>query len=151
MAGLPRAVDGGEDAPEGSQVDVVIHAHAEDVVSVLVPQLDIGHGHGIRALGNGVLFIVHKGEAVHFLAVNGVEEGVDGAVAFPGDLKNGVGVAQGPGEADVGLALIVNTFLERVLQQLIGRSGVDVILLEELEDASEVFPLPSGQYLVVEG
>ena len=32
-------------------------------------------------------------------------------------------------------------------------NGTDVegMSLEELEDASEVFPLPSGQYLVVEG
>lgn len=28
---------------------------------------------------------------------------------------------------------------------------VDGMTLEELEDASEVFPLPNGQYLIVEG
>ena len=49
----------------------------------MVPQLDIGHGHGVGAVGDGVGLVVRKGELVHLLAVDGVEEGVDGAVALP--------------------------------------------------------------------
>lgn len=39
----------------------------------------------------------------------------------------------------------VKTFFEE------GGMDVDDMSMEELEEASEVFPLPNGQYLIVEG
>ena len=90
LLGGDRPVNGGENAAQRGQVDVVVHAYAEDVLPLCVPELDIGHGHGVGAGLNGVLLVIHEGEAVHFLAVNGVEEGVDGAVALAADLKDGL-------------------------------------------------------------
>lgn len=47
-------VDGGEDALEGGQVDVMAHAYAEPVPAVLVLEVDVGHSLGVRALLDGV-------------------------------------------------------------------------------------------------
>ena len=66
---------------EGGQVDVMAHAYAEPVPAVLVLEVDVGHSLGVRALLDGVLLVVDEGEAVHLLAVDSVEEGVNGAVA----------------------------------------------------------------------
>ena len=100
---IHRPVDGGEDALQGGQVDVVAHAHAEPVLAVLILQVDVGHGLGVGALLDGVFAVVDKGKAIHLLAVDGVEEGVDGAVAGALDLEGGVGVPEGAGEGDVGV------------------------------------------------
>ena len=76
-------VDGGEDALEGGQVDVMAHAYAEPVPAVLVLEVDVGHSLGVRALLDGVLLVVDEGEAVHLLAVDGVEEGAMGPLPEP--------------------------------------------------------------------
>lgn len=49
------------------------------------------------------------------------------------------------------LAVVVDTLEE--VKEYFEENGADVeeMSLEELEEASEVFPLPNGQYLVVEG
>ena len=49
------------------------------------------------------------------------------------------------------MAAVVDSIQE--VQEFFEDEGVDVegMSLEELEEASEVFPLPSGQYLIVEG
>ena len=79
------------------------HAYAEPVPAVLVLEVDVGHSLGVRALLDGVLLVVDEGEAVHLLAVDSVEEGVNGAVAGALNLEHGVGVADGAGEGDVGV------------------------------------------------
>ena len=116
------AVDGGENALEGGKVDVVGYAHAEVVLSALVPELNICHRHGVGANRDGVLLIIHKGELVHLLAVDGVEEGVNGAVAGALDLEDGIVVADGAGEGDVGAAVLVGKLGERVAQELAAAS-----------------------------
>lgn len=55
---LTAPVDGGEDALEGGQVDVMAHAYAEPVPAVLVLEVDVGHSLGVRALLDGVLLVV---------------------------------------------------------------------------------------------
>lgn len=49
------------------------------------------------------------------------------------------------------LAVILDSLEE--VKEYFDENGMDVngMSLEELEEAAEVFPLPSGQYLVVEG
>ncbi len=49
------------------------------------------------------------------------------------------------------MAVVVDSIKE--VREYFEESGVDVDTMseEELEDASEVFALPSGQYLIVEG
>lgn len=49
------------------------------------------------------------------------------------------------------MAVIVESIEE--VKEYFEESGIDVdgMSLDELEEASEVFPLPSGQYLIVEG
>ena len=49
------------------------------------------------------------------------------------------------------MAIVVDTLKE--VREYFEESGVDVDHMseEELEEASEVFALPSGQYLIVEG
>lgn len=49
------------------------------------------------------------------------------------------------------MAIVVNSIEE--VKDFFEEEGMDVedMSLEELEEASEVFPLPSGQYLIVEG
>lgn len=49
------------------------------------------------------------------------------------------------------MAVVVNSIEE--VKDFFEEEGMDVeeMSLEELEEASEVFPLPSGQYLIVEG
>ena len=48
-------------------------------------------------------------------------------------------------------AEVVDSLAE--VKEYFEENGMDVdgMTLEELEDASEVFPLPNGQYLIVEG
>nr|WP_317283123.1 glyoxalase [uncultured Sellimonas sp.] len=64
-------------------------------------------------------------------------------------------VAETPEEAEAFLedcmAVVLDSLKE--VKQYLDESGADVegMSLEEIEDASEVFPLPNGQYLVVEG
>ena len=49
------------------------------------------------------------------------------------------------------MAVVVESAEE--VKEYFEENGMDVdgMTLEELEDASEVFPLPNGQYLIVEG
>ena len=49
------------------------------------------------------------------------------------------------------MAVVVDSLTE--VKDYFEENGMDVdgMTLEELEDASEVFPLPNGQYLIVEG
>lgn len=49
------------------------------------------------------------------------------------------------------MAVVVDSLAE--VKEYFEENGMDVdgMTLEELEDASEVFPLPNGQYLIVEG
>lgn len=49
------------------------------------------------------------------------------------------------------MAAVVNSLRE--VREYFEESGIDVDTMseEELEDASEVFALPNGQYLIVEG
>lgn len=49
------------------------------------------------------------------------------------------------------MAVIVESIEE--VKEYFEESGIDVdgMSLDELEEASEVFPLPSGQFLIVEG
>ena len=144
-----RPVDGGEDALQGGQVDVVAHAHAEPVLAVLILQVDVGHGLGVGALLDGVLAVVDKGKAIHLLAVDGVEEGVDGAVAGALHLEHGVGVAEGAGEGDVGVALLVGELGEGVAHQLVGLHRVNIVGLEQVVDGLrlELLAHPVGLHL----
>lgn len=49
------------------------------------------------------------------------------------------------------MAVVVDSLEE--VKEFFENEGVDVdeMSLDELEEASEVFPLPNGQYLIVEG
>ena len=49
------------------------------------------------------------------------------------------------------MAVVVDSLAE--VKEYFEENGMDVdgMTLEELEDASEVFPRPNGQYLIVEG
>lgn len=49
------------------------------------------------------------------------------------------------------MAVVLNNIQE--VQQFLEEEGMDVdgMSLEEIEEAAEVFPLPNGQYLIVEG
>ena len=49
------------------------------------------------------------------------------------------------------MAVVVNSIQQ--VQEFLEEEGLDVdgMSLEEIEEASEVVPLPSGQYLIVEG
>lgn len=49
------------------------------------------------------------------------------------------------------MAVVVDSLKE--VRKYLDEIGADVegMSMEELEDASEVFPLPGGQYLIVEG
>ena len=49
------------------------------------------------------------------------------------------------------MAVVVDSLKE--VREYFEENGMDVedMSMEELEDASEVFPLPNGQYLIVEG
>lgn len=49
------------------------------------------------------------------------------------------------------MAAVVDSIAE--VKEFLEEEGVDVegMSLEELEEASEVFPLPGGRYLIVEG
>ena len=71
--------------------DVVALAHAEHILTVGGLQVDVTHGLSIRAGGDGVLFVVHKLISVNGglrQVMQGVEEGVDGAVALaPGEKR----------------------------------------------------------------
>jgi hypothetical protein len=64
-------------------------------------------------------------------------------------------VAETPEEAEAFLedcmAVVVDSIAQ--VREYFEESGIDVdsMTQEELEDASEVFPLPNGQYLIVEG
>ena len=79
--------------------------------------------------------VVQEGEAGHLLALDGVEEGVDGAVALAGYLKDSIGVLEGAPEGDVGVTLVVHALLEGVLKQLVGLLDVHIFLEEQLVDA----------------
>ena len=109
-------------------------ADAEDVLAgLVVPQLDIGHGHGVGALGDGVGLVVHEGQLVHLLAVDGVEEGVDGAVALAVDGEHGVLVLDSAEEGDLAVA-VHRLLVEGVLDQLVGAVHLQVLPLEQLHD-----------------
>ena len=64
-------------------------------------------------------------------------------------------VAETPEEAEAFLedcmAVVVDSLEE--VREYFDENGMDTegMSLEELEDAAEVFPLPDGQYLIVEG
>ncbi|GAA6492646.1 MAG TPA: glyoxalase [Candidatus Bariatricus faecipullorum] len=64
-------------------------------------------------------------------------------------------VAESPEEAEAFLEDCMAVVLDSIseVRTYFEESGADVDGMsdEELEEASEVFPLPSGQYLVVEG
>ena len=64
-------------------------------------------------------------------------------------------VAESPEEAEAFLEDCIAVVLDSIseVRTYFEESGADVDGMsdEELEEASEVFPLPSGQYLVVEG
>lgn len=49
------------------------------------------------------------------------------------------------------MAVVVDSIDE--VQQFLEEEGLDVdgMTLEEIEESAEVFPLPNGQYLIVEG
>ena len=49
------------------------------------------------------------------------------------------------------MAVVVNSIQQ--VQEFLEEEGLDVdgMSLDEIEEAAEVFPLPSGQYLIVEG
>lgn len=49
------------------------------------------------------------------------------------------------------MAVVLDSIQE--VQQFLEEEGMDVdgMSLEEIEEAAEVFPLPNGQYLIVEG
>ena len=49
------------------------------------------------------------------------------------------------------MAVVVNSIQQ--VQEFLEEEGLDVdgMSLEEIEEAAEVFPIPSGQYLIVEG
>ena len=96
------------------------HADAKPVLPVLVLEMDIGHSLGIGAPFDGVLLVVHEGEPIHFLAVNGVKECVDGTVARALDLEAAVGVTDRAGKGDVGVTLLVGELGKGVADQLIG-------------------------------
>ena len=54
-------------------------------------------------------------------------------------------------EAEAFLAAVVNNIEE--VKEFLEEEGMDVdgMSMEEIEEAAEVFALPSGQYLIVEG
>ena len=49
------------------------------------------------------------------------------------------------------MAVVLNSIQE--VQEFLEEEGMDVdgMSLEEIEEAAEVYPLPNGQYLIVEG
>ena len=49
------------------------------------------------------------------------------------------------------MTVVVNSIQQ--VQEFLEEEGLDVdgMSLDEIEEAAEVFPLPSGQYLIVEG
>ena len=49
------------------------------------------------------------------------------------------------------MAVVLDSIQE--VRQFLEEEGMDVegMTLEEIEEAAEVFPLPNGQYLIVEG
>lgn len=49
------------------------------------------------------------------------------------------------------MAVVLDSIQE--VQEFLEEEGMDVdgMTLEEIEEAAEVFPLPNGQYLIVEG
>ena len=64
-------------------------------------------------------------------------------------------VAETLEEAEAFLEDCMATVVESIseVKEFLGEEGLDVegMSLEEIEDASEVFPLPGGRYLIVEG
>lgn len=70
----------------------------------------------------------------HLLILDGIEEGVNGAVALAGYLKNSIGVLEGAPEGDMGMTFAINVFRKGVLEQLVGLLGLDVLLLEQLKE-----------------
>ena len=79
---LFRPVDGGDDAAQRGEVDIVRDSNPIELSPLLILQEDIGDPLGIRAVGDGVRFVVKKCELGHFLSANGVVERVNGAVAL---------------------------------------------------------------------
>ncbi len=69
----------------------------------LVPKENIGHALGVGAVGDGMGGVVQEGEVGHLLILDGIEEGVNGAVSFAGYLKNSIGVLEGAPEGDMGV------------------------------------------------
>ena len=103
-----RTVDGRQDSLERSQIDVVGNTYTEDRLSRGIPQLNIGHRHGVRAVGNGVGLVVHKGEAVNLLSVDRIEESIDRAVAAALDPNILLAVIpQGTGKGNVGMTFLI--------------------------------------------
>ena len=136
--GLPqRAVDGAENGPQGGPADVVALAYAEHILTVGGLQVDVTHGLGVRAGGDGVLFVVHKLIAVNGglrQVVQGVEEGVDGAVALAPDLHGVALVAHFAHKLHLAGVPVAGVLLEAVALQLIGLGHGQIFLVEELED-----------------
>ena len=104
----------------------MIHADAEMVGPLRIPKLYIRHRHRVRAGLDRVLLIIHKGEPVHLLPVDGVEEGVDRAISLPGYLEDRVLVGERPFKGDMGNSCSIRTLTESVLDQPIRRINVDL-------------------------
>ena len=88
VLGDDGTVNGAEDRTDGGTVDVVALAHPEGVLSVGGLQVDVAHGLRVGAGGDGMLGVIHKVEFADLQLRDGVEEGVDGAVALAGDLSS---------------------------------------------------------------
>ena len=111
-------------------------AHAPVLPAVpLVLEQDVGHALGVGAVGDGVGLVIQEGEVGHLLVLDGVEEGVDGAIALAGDLEDRVRVLDSAPEGDMGVPLGVDALGKGVLEHPVGGVNVQVLLLEQLVDA----------------
>ena len=113
----------------------MIHADAEYILVIRCAQVDVSYGLGVRAGVNSVFLVVHKGVPVHFQAVNGVKEGVDGAVTIAGDIEGVAVTLQRAGEGDLRVLILV-ALLEVALGEAVGAVELEVFPLKQVQNGA---------------
>ncbi len=114
----------------------MIHADPKDIGAVRNTEVDVGHSLGVRAGVDGVFHVVHEGVAIQVLPMDGVEEGVDGAVALAGDGDGALALAtEGAGEGD-GRGVVLVDLLEVPVDEAIGVVDLEILLLNSSKMAS---------------
>ena len=111
----------------------MVHADAEYILVIRCAQVDVSHGLRVRAGVNSVFLVVHKGVPVHFQAVNGVKEGVDGAVTIAGDIEGVAVTLQRAGEGDLRVLILV-ALLEVALGEAVGAVELEVFPLKQVQN-----------------